>query len=178
MRRYFISALATLALLPASAGLAQLHFSHGGEPLPEKTPEPTPTPTQSTLPAWLAGTWQKENGAAWADEVWMAPRGDAMIGLTRAGFGKDVDTWAVYRIVSRPDGTIKLIRQEKGGSPVEYAVGVAGNQSLEFTNNTLKPQRIRYWREGQLLMTETSKIDGSEAERSNYRPVFTGPEDR
>ena len=33
------------------------------------------------------------------------------------------------------------------------------------------PQRIRYWRQGKLLMAEFSKLDGSQTERWNYRPV-------
>lgn len=31
--------------------------------------------------------------------------------------------------------------------------------------------RIRYWRQGKLLMAEASRIDGSDVTRWNYRPV-------
>jgi hypothetical protein len=33
------------------------------------------------------------------------------------------------------------------------------------------PQRIRYWREGRLLMAETSKMDGSETQSWTYSPA-------
>ena len=124
------------------------------------------------LPAWLAGTW-----AMWADEVWMSPRGGMMLGLGRTGFGPDVETWETSRIVRRDDGTVSLVAQRKGGATLDYPLVVAGAESLEFANAAHEPQRIRFARQGQLLMIETSKIDGSEASRMNYRPVETAPKD-
>ncbi|WP_278373411.1 hypothetical protein [Sphingobium xenophagum] len=33
------------------------------------------------------------------------------------------------------------------------------------------PQRIRYWREGRLLMAETAKMDGSQTQSWTYAPM-------
>ena len=45
-------------------------------------------------------------------------------------------------------------------------------EAVEFANPAHDyPQRIRYWRQGKLLMAEVSKMDGSKALRWNYRPV-------
>ena len=93
------------------------------------------------------------------------------------GFGPDVETWETSRIVRRDDGTVSLVAQRKGGATLDYPLVVAGAESLEFANAAHEPQRIRFARQGQLLMIETSKIDGSEASRMNYRPVETAPKD-
>jgi hypothetical protein len=50
-----------------------------------------------------------------------------------------------------------------------------GEDSIEFANPRHDyPQRIRYWRQGQLLMAEISKIDGSDSQRWNFRPALVG----
>lgn len=119
-----------------------------------------------------------ESGAAWADEVWTSARGNMMLGLGRTGFGPDIQSWQTAHIVRKPDGSLCYIVQSKGGAPVEFPVAVASAYAIEFANPAHDfPQRIRFWREGQLLMTELSKMDGSEAVRTNYRPVETAPKD-
>jgi hypothetical protein len=137
-----------------------------------------PAIAATPLPEWLAGTWAMEAGAAWADEIWTSGRGGMMLGLYRLGFGTKAEEWHMARIESRPSGALVLVIHDKGGSAVEYAQGVASASTIEFTNASRSfPQRIRFWREGQLLMTELSKIDGSEAQRRNFRPVETAPKD-
>ncbi|MEP7221027.1 MAG: DUF6265 family protein [Novosphingobium sp.] len=130
------------------------------------------------LPEWLRGTWAMEHGSAWAEEVWTAPRGGMMLGLGREGFGPDVKSWESVRIQRKPDGSLSYYAQPKGGAVVEFPMAVASDSAIEFANAAHDfPQRIRYWREGQLLMAEISRMDGSDAVRFNYRPVATGPED-
>lgn len=129
------------------------------------------------MPAWLSGTWAMESGAAWADEVWTSDRGGMMLGLERSGFGPEVESWHTARIERRPTGLVYVI-QAKGGEPVEYQLVLAGDGAVEFANQgTTWPQRIRWWREGQLLMREMSRIDGTQAERANFRPRETAPAD-
>ena len=54
----------------------------------------------------------------------------------------------------------------------EVALLGGGDEAIEFANPANDyPQRIRYWRQGKLLMAEISQIDGSKAVRWNYRPV-------
>ncbi len=124
------------------------------------------------LPEWLAGTWQMEDGAAWADEVWSPSRGGMMVGAGRMGFGPNVENWEIMRIQRRADGAISYFAQPKGGAAVEFPMVTVSDGAVEFANPAHDyPQRIRYWREGQLLMAEISRIDGSDAVRWNYRPV-------
>ena len=172
MRRYpfFVIALC-VAILPG-AGQAQLMIGPRSS-----EPEKPLGPSNDGLPGWLAGTWAMQDGAAWADAVWTVPRGGMMLGLGRIGFGPDVENWDSSRIVRKADGTISLIMQRKAGVAQDYPLAIAGTDSVEFANPQYEPQRIRFWRAGQLLMTETSRMDGSDGTRLYYRPVETAPKD-
>ncbi|MBC2668668.1 DUF6265 family protein [Novosphingobium piscinae] len=135
-------------------------------------------PRETRLPEWMAGTWHSQSGAAWGDRLWTAPHGGQMLGLARRGFGPEVESWDYQRIVRRPGGGLSLMVQPQGGSAVDYAMAVMSDQAIEFANPSAPyPQRIRFWREGQLLMVEASQLDGSRAERWNYRPVAGPPPD-
>lgn len=138
---------------------------------------PIPALAAPAFPGWLAGTWQMENGAAWADELWMAPRGDVMLGVGRQGFGPEVEEWRTARIVKRGDALVYAFRA-KDGAAVEWPLVVASGDAIEFAGaGGTFPQRVRFSRAGQLLMIELSQLDGSEAVRRNYRPVETAPKD-
>ena len=184
MTRALIAALLLVASGPLAAG--PLAPGPRVDNLPASGP-PAPNPFAATLPssgvpskvlpAWLAGTWVMERGADWADALWMGPRGDAMLGLTRAGFGPDVQAWDLLRIVRR-SGSLVLVIQPKGGAVTEFPLAFASADAIEFANAENEfPQRIRYAREGQLLMIEVSLLDGGRAVRQNYRPVAGPPAD-
>lgn len=165
MQSFRIAIVATALALCAPAA-AQLVI--GG-------PKP-PEPTGPQLPAWMAGTWAMERGSTWADEIWTDPRDGIMLGMGRSGFGTKLESWESTRIVGKPDGSIVYIAQPKGGAPTEFAMSVMSADAIEFANPRHDfPQKIRYWREGQLLMAEISKMDGSDAMRWNYRPVTPPP---
>ena len=135
-------------------------------------PAAAQTVAKPTLPAWLAGTWAMEDGATWAEELWSDPRGGVMLGVARNGFGKDTKAWEFTQIKTRKDGSLALIAQADGKPIVEYPLVLISAEAIEFANAAHDyPQRIRYWRQGKLLMAETSKLDGSEAVRWNFRPV-------
>jgi Domain of unknown function (DUF6265) len=124
------------------------------------------------LPAWLTGAWVMQDGASWSDEVWMDPRGGVMLGLARSGFGPQLDSWEVSQIRVKADGTISFFAQPKGKETTEFPLVLISEQAIEFANPAHDyPQRIRYWRQGKLLMAEISKMDGSQTLRWNYRPV-------
>ncbi len=126
------------------------------------------------MPGWMAGTWMMEHGSDWAEEVWTAPRGGMMLGMGRSGFGPDVQVWESLRIEKGPDGRLGYVAQVKGGTLVRFPMATFSDAAIEFANPAHDyPQRIRYWREGQLLMAETAMLDGSRAERWNFRPVAT-----
>jgi opacity protein-like surface antigen len=126
----------------------------------------------ASMPDWITGAWEMQDGSAWADETWSPARGDLMIGAGREGFGNSLRFWEMIRIARKADGTLSYLAQPRGGPVVEFSMVNVGEQSIEFANPAHDyPQRIRYWREGNLLMAETSKMDGSDAQRWNYRPM-------
>ena len=130
------------------------------------------TLSQPTLPAWLAGTWAMEDGANWADELWTDPRGGVMVGIGRSGFGPELKSWEVTRIVTRKDGSLAYVAEVDGQPPVTFSLVLISAEAIEFANPAHDyPQRIRYSRQGKLLIAEISKLDGSDALRWNYRPV-------
>ena len=130
------------------------------------------TVAKPVLPAWLAGTWAMQDGASWADELWTDPRGGVMVGIGRSGFGSDLKSWEVTRIVTRKDGSLAYVAQVDGQPAIEFPLVLISAEAIEFANPAHDyPQRIRYWRQGKLLMAEISKLDGSQTMRWNYRPV-------
>jgi hypothetical protein len=130
------------------------------------------TVAQPSLPAWMAGTWAMEDGASWADEIWTDPRGGMMMGMARMGFGPQLRSWEVTQIRVKPDGKISFFAQPGGQQAAEFPMVLISEEAIEFANPSHDyPQRIRYWRQGKLLMAEISKLDGSDAMRWNYRPV-------
>lgn len=130
------------------------------------------TVARPSLPGWMAGTWMMEDGASWSDEVWTDPRGGIMLGVSRSGFGPELQFWEVAQIRVKPDGGISLFAQPQGKPPSEFPMVLISAESIEFANPAHDyPQRIRYWRQGRLLMAEISLLDGSKVQRWNYRPV-------
>jgi hypothetical protein len=141
-------------------------------------PFSAPAFAATALPEWMAGTWAMESGAAWADEVWTSPRGGMMLGIYRLGFGGKAEEWHTARIEPKGGGLVLIIQDKGGAASVEFQLAVFGASSIEFTNPANAfPQRIRFWREGQLLMSESARMDGGEARRMNFRPVETAPRD-
>ncbi|PKB25045.1 hypothetical protein B0I00_0226 [Novosphingobium kunmingense] len=131
------------------------------------------------LPEFMAGTWMMEQGAEWSDELWSDAKGGLMLGVARTGFGTELKTWELARIERKVDGSISFHAQPKGAPPTEFKQVLRSADSVEFANPANDyPQRIRYWRQGQLLMAEISKLDGSQVMRWNYRPVIPPRDDR
>lgn len=164
-----------LALVPLAFASLALAVPVIGEPATFDRPQPAPTVAahvDSPLPGWMSGMWQMQDGAAWAEEMWTDPRDGMMLGLGREGFGARVKVWESTRIITKGEGKLVYVAQVKGAQAVEFPMTVASEESIEFANPAHDyPQRIHYWRQGQLLMAEVSLMDGSRAERWNYRPV-------
>ncbi|MFD1107615.1 DUF6265 family protein [Sphingobium olei] len=124
------------------------------------------------LPDWLTGEWQQQRGDRWTEEVWTLPRGGVMIGVGRSGRGESLANWEVMRIVRGADGALAFHAAPEGGSATIFPVVEQGVRDIVFANPRHDyPQRIRYWREGRLLMAETSRMDGSDAQSWTYSPA-------
>lgn len=124
------------------------------------------------LPDWLTGEWQQERGSRWTEEVWTLPRGGVMIGIGRSGSGESLKSWEVMRIVRGADGSLALHAAPEGGAATVFPLVELGVRDISFANPAHDyPQRIRYWREGRLLMAETARMDGSDTQSWTYSPA-------
>ena len=131
-----------------------------------------PLAQAADLPEWLTGEWQQERGDRWTEELWSLPLGGVMIGMGRSGRGESLQSWEVMRIVRAADGTLTLHAAPEGGKEAIFPVLEQGVRDISFANPDHDyPQRIRYWREGRLLMAETAMMDGSNAQNWTYAPA-------
>ncbi|MBC2664991.1 hypothetical protein H7F51_05645 [Novosphingobium flavum] len=141
----------------------------------QSAPKPPRPATGPALPEWLAGNWSMEDGALWAEEIWTSARGGIMLGIARQGFGANLESWEMLRIAVKGGALVLTLQPSGGGTAIDYPAVLTSAESIEFANPSAREhQRIRLWRAGQLLMSETSRIDGSDPARLNFRPVATG----
>lgn len=131
------------------------------------------------LPGWMAGCWMDTQGNRWTEECWTAPRAGIMIGSGRSGSGDALESWETMQIVldASAAGTGKRVPLAFFGAPrgegrtmFVWKPGAGEGEGVGFENPAHDyPQRIRYWREGERLMAEISRIDGTRAMRWSFR---------
>lgn len=127
----------------------------------------------ATLPEWMAGCWASETEGEWVEECWTPARGGIMLGTNRTGKrsgGQSPAGWEMMQIGPvHPDAEPAVrglaFRASLRGSPwtaFERVSGTAPGVTFLNTGHDY-PQRIHYWREGELLKAEVSLADGSES---------------
>jgi hypothetical protein len=139
--------------------IAALALGFAAVPLAAQDPSP--------LPGFLLGAWVERKGEARAEESWS---GDVsgLHGTSRTGSGDRVESEESLTIARR-DGTLVLIAQPRGAGPVPFRMLSHDEHAIVFANPAHDyPQRIRYWREGDMLHAEIALIDGSEAVAWSY----------
>jgi hypothetical protein len=99
-----------------------------------------------------------------------------MLGSGRSGAGERLLSWEAMQIVldqSAGDGPVVRMAfwaAPGGAHRTMFAWSPEGGEGVTFTNAAHDyPQRVRYWREGEVLHAETSMLDGSRAQRWTYR---------
>jgi hypothetical protein len=120
--------------------------------------------------AWMSGSWATSESGHWTDESWSAPRGGVMLGYSRAGSGGAVREFEFLRLQAGADGVPVYFAQPGGRPPVPFRLTARGRNSATFENPANDyPQRIRYRRDGDVMVATISKLDGSNAMRWTYR---------
>jgi hypothetical protein len=135
-------------------------------PLAAQVPQPL---------GWMVGTWcTPTQGGTQTCETWQHMVGNTMQGLSRT---------------RRPDGTARTETMRIARTSSQYVVHVespgedaadffsplveTASRSVTFTNAANPyPQRIRYWREGEVLVGEVSMLDGSRTTRWRLLPAL------
>jgi hypothetical protein len=138
---------------------------------------PSDAPDVNDL-GWLAGCWEHRDGDRWTEECWTRPRGGMMFGSSRTGRADSMLEWEALRIERNADNgdgpMVKLAYlAAPGGRPwMLFAWSRHGGPGITFYNVANDyPQRIRYWREGDVLIAEIALEDGSKARRWRYRRI-------
>lgn len=138
---------------------------------------PPPVPDVNDL-AWMTGCWEQREGDRWTEECWTAPSAGMMFGSSRTGRGDTTLEWEVLRIERNSavgDGPVVRLAYfaAPGGQPWKRFAW-SGNEGPGVTFYNVAndyPQRIRYWREGDVLNAEIALEDGSRKRRWRYRRV-------
>lgn len=136
---------------------------------------PTGDPNIDDL-GWMAGCWEQREGNRWTEECWTRPRGGMMFGSSRTGRGDIIEEWEALRIERHASNGVGPIVKLGyfaalgGQSWKRFAWSPHRGPGVTFYNAANDyPQRIRYWREGDILIAEIALEDGSKARRWRYR---------
>lgn len=126
-------------------------------------------PDPDGLPAWLAGCWIQQEGQAWTEECWTAPRAGMMLGSGRSGVGERLRSWEATQILPDAAGKPVFWASPQGGQRVAFPLASRTASEMVFANPAHDyPQRIRYWRDGATLNAEISMLDGSKPMRWHF----------
>ena len=94
--------------------------------------------------SWMAGCWRQSNGNRVVDEQWMAPRGGAMLGMSRTVRNDSLAELEHLRIVER-SGRLVYHAEPSGQAPADFESRAASDTLLVFENAAHDfPQRISY----------------------------------
>ncbi|MBI3368546.1 MAG: hypothetical protein HY021_08920 [Burkholderiales bacterium] len=110
---------------------------------------PGPAAAQA-LPAWMAGSWCTATGADRGEEVWLAPAGGLMLGMSRtlpAGTTRRLQF--EFLRIELQDGVPTYLAQPQGRPAVAFRLAQADDRSASFRNPAHDfPQRIDYRSDG------------------------------
>lgn len=122
------------------------------------------------LPCWIEGRWFSESReGGWTEENWTGCRAQTMLGTGRGGRAETVTSYEYMRIARNENGDLMFYGSPFGNPAAAFRAVKAGPGEIVFVNpNHSYPQRIRYWVEGDQLLTEASMIDGSKPQAWRY----------
>lgn len=95
---------------------------------------------------WMSGCWERRTPTTVVEEQWMAPRGGAMLGMSRTTAAGTTREFEFLRI-ERVNGVVTYLAQP-GGAPVTPFAAIALSDSMVTFSNPSHdfPQRIIYRR--------------------------------
>lgn len=96
----------------------------------------------------MAGCWRQVQAGMMVDEVWLAPAGGALIGLSRSVDGDSLRSHETMIVRAGPNGLI-FEATPSGQPPGMFLASTVSDTSITFENLTHDfPQMIRYTRHG------------------------------
>ena len=110
--------------------------------------------------AWLAGSWQGTTEGVEMEELWLAPKGGAMLGLHRDVAGGRMVSFEFLRIEADADGLVYLA-SPRGRPATPFRMAESAKNRVVFANPQHDfPQRILYWLSEDGLLH--ARIEGEE----------------
>jgi len=107
---------------------------------------------------WLAGNWIREDADSVSEHVWLAPRGQVIVGLQRDTRGGITRHTEFVEIRQGPDGIVFHV-YPVGQAPTDFFLVWADERRMLFENPDHDfPQRILYWIENG--STLVARIEG------------------
>jgi|SRR5688500_11535652 len=122
-----------------------------------------PAQTRLDQLAWMSGCWQQSAGGRTVDEMWMAPAGGAMLGVSRTIAGTRTVAYEFIRI--HEDGARLLFTAKPSGqNEASFALVKSGPRDVVFENPAHDfPQRVIYRLENGTLI---GRIEGTQNGKS------------
>lgn len=107
----------------------------------------TPPPVAGSL-AWFAGHWSMERPGGRFEELWLAPSGGTLYGVSR-GVSEGETVFFEFLAVEPREGadgpTLVYVARPRGGAPVDFLLVELGPRHATFANPANDfPRRIRY----------------------------------
>jgi hypothetical protein len=101
--------------------------------------------------AWMSGCWSLTSGTRSVEEQWMAPRGGAMLGISRTLKHGALAEYEFVVLRERGDGLV-FVAHPSGQLGGEFPLKSIDESSVVFENTQHDfPQRIGYRRRGESL---------------------------
>ena len=118
--------------------------------------------------SWMAGCWRLESGTRVVDEVWMAPAGGAMFGMSRTVSNGRVVEFEFIQI--REDaGRVAFIARPSGQPEATFTLVKAGVGEAVFENPAHDfPQRIIYRLKDAALVGRIEGIQNGKARGADF----------
>jgi hypothetical protein len=131
------------------------------------------------LPEWMAGCWVAETETRWTEECWTPARGGVMLGTNRSAKRAEPDAPASWEMMQigpvRPEAepaarALAFRASLRGSAWTAFERVDDGAPGVTFLNTAHDyPQRIHYWREGEVLRAQVSLADGSQPMNWTFR---------
>jgi hypothetical protein len=160
-KRAVLGTLGLLALLSALPAAAEDQAPKRGYALEELV--------------WMVGCWGSDDEGSSADECWLEPRGNTMMGVHLDVGASGREFYEYLRIVAGDEG-IAYMASPMGSEPTPFRLVSIDGQRAVFENLDHDwPQRLTYWREGDALHAQAEGLSAESRKAHWIWPQRWGP---
>ena len=118
--------------------------------------------------AWMAGCWELDTGQRTVEEQWMAPRGGAMIGMSRTVRADRLVGWELV-VIRKDSAGLAYHAFPSGQAPAVFPATEVSDSHVVFANPAHDfPQRVIYRLRGDTLAARVEAGSGAAARGSDF----------